>query len=64
MTPGVHLVVGEVPKLIFRGRKITFRRTFFCILATAMVFSKNDSWSGFGGWRGPKTYFQGWENSF
>ena len=29
-----------------------------------MVFSKNDSWSGFGGWRGPKTYFQGRKNNF
>ena len=25
MTPGVGLVVGEVPQLIFRGRKMTFK---------------------------------------
>ena len=57
-------MVGQDPKLIFSGRKITFRRASYCNLATAIVFSKNDSWSGFGGWRGPETYFQGWENSF
>ena len=28
MTPGAGLVVGEVPKLIFRARKITFRCAF------------------------------------
>ena len=54
MTPGVGLVFGEVPKLIFRARKITFRRTFLLY-----SFNCHDSWSGFGGWRGPKTYFQG-----
>ena len=38
MTPGVGLVVGEVPKLIFRGRKITLGAHSYCILATAMLF--------------------------
>ena len=28
-----------------------------------MVFPKNGSWSGFGAWRDPETYFEGWENS-
>ena len=59
MTPGVGLVVGGVPKLIFRGRKIIFRRTLLLYSCNCHGFSKNDSWSGFGGWRGPKTYFQG-----
>ena len=52
-------MVGEVPKLIFRGRKITFRRTFFCILATAMVFRKMTPGVGLVVGEVPKLIFRG-----
>ena len=38
--PAVGLVVGEVPKLIFRGRKITYRRTFLLYSCNCHGFSR------------------------
>ena len=61
MAPGVGLVLGEVPNSILRGGKIAFRQRFLFCSCNCSGFS--EKWSGFGAWRGPNTYFEGWENS-
>ena len=60
MTPGVGLVVGEVPKLIFRGAKITFQAHIpIVFLQLPWFFRKMTSGVGLVVGEVPKLIFRG-----